>query len=138
MRWLVVLLVACGGIDPEQAEAKVKEIAEASTHAKVASVDCPKAERKTGVQFQCQVTFTEGGQLAMVVTVTDADNGTFEPKWAAPSVVSKKHLGEMMSKHEQDDYDCGAGVVAAPADIDCKGPERTVTVHIDENGDAHW
>jgi len=91
-----MLVAACGGISSDESEAKVKEIAEASTNAKVSKVDCPKAERKKGVQFQCTVYFVEGGEQTMVVTVLLEDGRDIEPEWAAPSVVSKTHLGEQL------------------------------------------
>ncbi len=141
MRWAIACALAlggaaCGKVDTHTAEERVKELAEASTHVPVASVSCESADRKKGVAFPCSVTFKEGGTHPMIVTLTD-DNADFVPAWQH-QVVSKTYLGKQLGAHYGEPYDCGAGVIEAPTDIPCKGGDRAITVHIDENGDARW
>src|SRR5688572_4577308 len=93
-RWLTLALVgaaACGGVDPEVAQDRVKKIAEASVGSAVRSVTCPRAENRKGSQFECRVEFEEGGEGSMRILITDK-YGNFEPAWATV-ILSRRNLG---------------------------------------------
>src|SRR5687767_12060450 len=89
---LLITAAGCKGIDTRDAEEKVKNIAEQTMKAPVASVTCPAAERRTGVVIECAVTFEEGGTHTMRLTMTD-DHGNFIPVWATP-ILSASRLAE--------------------------------------------
>jgi hypothetical protein len=143
---LITATVGCTGIDTRDAEEKVKNIAEQTMKAPVASVRCPDAERKTGVVVECAVTFQEGGTHAMRLTMTD-DHGNFIPAWAKP-ILSATRLAESIEvaiRDEQDriaEVDCGSGVreigeASWPCTVVIDQARRDVMVRIDPR-DASW
>ena len=143
---LLITAAGCKGIDTRDAEEKVKNIAEQTMKAPVASVRCPAAERRTGVVVECAVTFEEGGTHTMRLTMTD-DHGNFIPVWATP-ILSASRLAESIEvaiRDEQDrvaDVDCGRGVreigaAGWPCTVVVDEARREVVVRVDPR-DASW
>jgi Domain of unknown function (DUF4333) len=142
----LITVSGCHGIDTRDAEEKVRNIAEQTMKAPVASVKCPEARREAGVVVECEVTFVEGGTHRMRLTMTD-DHGNFVPLWATP-ILSSSRLAESIEVAIRDEQgataevDCGQGV--RPIDeagwrctIEVGGATREVTVRVDPR-DASW
>lgn len=134
---VIVVLAAIGGgvgyfmnrnkIDTKDADDKLKTIVE-KVVAPVASVDCPKAERKKGSTFDCKVVFVGGHQSALKVTITN-DSGGFDLDWDKPIASAEKTAESVVSgiktqSGKDAKVDCGKGIVELPPD----GYKCTVTV----------
>jgi len=141
-----VTVVGCRRVDTQDAEAKVKNIAEATMKSPVASVRCPAAERNAGVTFSCEVTFAEGGTHRLRLTITD-NHGNFLPAWETP-IISTQRLGESIAETTRLEsgaaatVDCGKGVRQIgtepfPCTIVVGGEQRRVAVRVDPQ-DASW
>ncbi|MGE5182227.1 MAG: DUF4333 domain-containing protein [Acidobacteriota bacterium] len=134
----VIALVVVGGgaatyflnrnkIDTSDANDKLKKIVE-KVVAPVASVDCPKAERKKGSTFTCKVVFVGGHTGSLKVTITN-DDGNFDLDWEKP-IASAERTAESITNGiktqsgKDAKVDCGKGIVDLPPD----GIQCTVTV----------
>jgi len=143
---LAMASAGCRRVDTRDAEAKVKNIAEATMKSPVAKVACPHAERSTGVSFTCDVTFAEGGTHALRITITD-NHGNFLPSWVHP-IISMTRLAESIAEATRAESKveatatCGAGVREIGADpfactVTVGGEAREVAVRVDPT-DASW
>ncbi len=135
---VVVLVLAGAGaagyflnrnkIDTSDADSKLKGILEKAVGAPVASVDCPKADRKKGSKFDCKVVFVGGHTGALKVTMTN-DDGNFDLDWEKP-VASAERTAESIvagiktQSGKDAKVDCGKGIVDLPPE----GIQCTVTV----------
>lgn len=147
----VVLAAALGAgcknqIDNKDAENKVKAWADENV-GPVKSVSCPKTEMKTGVSFECTVTFTEGVSHKLTVTQKD-DKGNVEWKWATP-VVGAEKIAEFVSgalKEQKPEanpkVDCGTGIKEMPAEgmsckLDADGEKLDIVIKL-EGDSVAW
>jgi hypothetical protein len=130
----VLSLAGCGDrIDAGAAEDLVKDLAERSVRSEVASVACPRAERKQGVVLSCRVRFVEGGEHPMRLVIVN-ERGGFHPSWERP-VVSRRAIAGEASATLATEVDCGSGVEAAPVELRCAlaGGEALV-IDVDASG----
>lgn len=137
-RWLALtVLCACGGVDREVAEDRVRKIAEGSLGTEVSAVHCPPAQNHKGVAFDCEVEFAEGGTATMHLVITD-QFGNFDPSWVG-TVLSRKQLAPAVGEQIGESVDCGLGVFEAPATLQCtRAGGAPLAVTVDDHGNVIW
>jgi hypothetical protein len=139
---LAALVAAGCGIDTYDAEEKVAHLAEQMMKVEVTDVDCPRARRKSGVTFECAVTFAEGGTHRMSLTQIGDRGDILPPTWTKPIISMTLLAGSLAetTRLEQGrvvEADCGRGVREIPeAGFACTLDGRKVTVHVGR--DASW
>ncbi len=153
----VIALVVVGGgaatyflnrnkIDTKDADDKIKGRVEEFI-GPVTSVDCPKAERKKGSQFDCKVALPGGRTETLHVEIFD-DDGHYYAKFAKPIINADTVAAGIMkagkAKNVDAKVDCGKGIVDVPPDgLKCAATVGSQSGHVvvtqdAKTGEIHW